>query len=160
MSFVIYKIGNTDLSTLKIYVTNGSGYIDFPKRKIAYKHEWLDENGEEVELGDYVAEAREIRLDCIVLGTTINDAYTKINTLLNLIDTSSFARLEIIYDYPASGQVGPTHKFQFDVYREEPVKVVKKLRKTGNAWTFTLVLKDACTDIPIHVTTGGGSQQL
>ncbi|MDP3452054.1 MAG: hypothetical protein Q8R90_03775 [Bacteroidales bacterium] len=157
MAFVIYKIGNTDISSLKIYVTNGSGYIDFPKRKIPYRHEWLDEDGEEVELGDYKAEAREIKLECIVLGTTINDAYTKINSLISLIDQSSFVRLEIIYDYPAVGQTGPTSKFQFDVFREEPVKVVKKLRKTGNAWTFTLILKDACTGIANHVTTGGAS---
>jgi len=155
MSFVIYKIGNTDISSLKIYVTHGSGYIDFPKRKIPYKHNWLDENGEEVVLGTYKAEAREIKLECVVLGTTINDAYTKLNSLLNLIDTNAFVKLEIIYDYPAAGQTGPTSKFQFNVYREEPVKVVKKLRKSGNAWTFTIVLKDAGTLTPIHVTTGG-----
>lgn len=131
-----YLIDGTDIATLGIYVSQGSGYVDGHKRKIAYRHNWLDEDGEDVDLTTFKKEARDFRFDCFVIGETIEDAITKLESLLAIIDATGVRTLEIQY-------YGTTKKITRKCYREEPVKVIKKFRYAKNAWTFTLILKES-----------------
>lgn len=130
-----YLIDGTDIATLGIYVSHGSGYVDGHKRKIAYRHNWVDEDGEDVDLTNFVKEARDFRFDCFVVGENIEDAITKLNGLLVIIDQPGVRTLEIQY-------YGTTKKIIRKCFREEPVKVVKKFRYMKNVWTFTLTLKE------------------
>ncbi len=131
-----YLIDGTDISTLGIYVSQGFGYVDGHKRKIAYRHDWLDEDGEDVDLSTFKKEARDFRFDCFVIGETIEDAITKLEGLLAIIDLPGVRTLEIQY-------YGTTKKITRKCYREEAVKVVKKFRYAKNVWTFTLTLKES-----------------
>lgn len=130
-----YLIDGTDISTLGIYVSQGSGYLDGHKRKITYRHDWIDEDGEDVDLTKFVKEARNFSFECFVIGETIEDAIAKINGLLVIIDQPGVRTLEILY-------YGTTKKITRKCFREEAVKVVKKFRYMKNVWTFTLVLKE------------------
>lgn len=130
-----YLIDGTDIATLGIYVSHGSGYVDGHKRKIAYRHNWLDQNGEDVDLTSFRKEARDFKLDCFVIGDTIEDAITKLESLLAIIDAAGVRTLEIQY-------YGTTKKITRKCYREEAVKVIKKFRYLTNVWTFTLQLKE------------------
>jgi hypothetical protein len=130
-----YLIDGTDIATLGIYVSQGSGYVDGHKRKIAYRHDWVDEDGEDVDLTTFKKEARDFRFDCFVIGETIEDAIAKLEGLLAIIDLPGVRTLEIQY-------YGTTKKITRKCYREEAVKVVKKFRYLTNVWTFTLQLKE------------------
>lgn len=131
-----YLIDGTDISTLGVYVSQGSGYLDGHKRKIAYRHDWVDEDGEDVDLTTFTKEARDFRLECFVVGETIEDAITKLNSLLAIIDQPGVRTLEVRY-------YGDSKKITRKCYREEAVKVVKRFRYAKNAWTFTLILKES-----------------
>lgn len=130
-----YLIDGTDIATFGIYVAQGAGYVDGHKRKIAYRHDWVDEDGEEVDLATFKREARDFRFECFVVGETIEDAITKLDDLLAIIDLPGVRTLEIQY-------YGTTKKITRKCYREEAVKVVKKFRYAKNVWTFTLVLRE------------------
>jgi len=130
-----YLLAGTDISTLGIYIKESSGLLDKAKRKIQYRHDWDDENGEEVDLTTFVVDAREFRFDCFVVGETITDALEKMDSLFALTDTAGVKTLEVYY-------YGSTKKLTFSVYREDSVKVVKKFRYLKNVWTFTLILKE------------------
>lgn len=131
-----YHIDGTDIATLGIFVSQGSGYVDGHKRKIAYRHDWIDEDGEDVDLSTFKKEARDFRFDCFVIGETIEDAIAKLEGLLAIIDLPGVRNLEIQY-------YGTTKKITRKCYREEAVKVVKKFRYAKNVWTFTLILKES-----------------
>lgn len=141
-----YLIDGTDISTLGIYVSQGSGYVDGHKRKIAYRHNWIDEDGEEIDLSTFRKEARDFKFDCFVVGETIEDAIAKRDALLAIIDMPGVRSLEIQY-------YGPTKKITLKCYREEAVKVVKKFRYAKNVWTFSLLLKEYFDN---SSQTGGG----
>lgn len=131
-----YLIDGTDIATLGVHVSQGSGYVDGHKRKIAYRHDWVDEDGEDVDLSTFKKEARDFRFDCFVIGDTIEDAIGKLEGLLAIIDLPGVRTLEILY-------YGTTKKITRKCYREEAVKVVKKFRYAKNVWTFTLILKES-----------------
>lgn len=131
-----YLIDGTDIATLGIYVSQGTGYVDGHKRKIAYRHDWIDEDGEDVDLSTFKKEARDFRFDCFVIGETIEDAIGKLEGLLAIIDLPGVRTLEILY-------YGTTKKITRKCYREDAVKVVKKFRYAKNVWTFTLILKES-----------------
>ena len=131
-----YLIDGTDIATLGIYVSQGSGYLDGHKRKIRYRHDWVDEDGEDVDLATFKKEARDFRFECFVIGETIEDAITKLEGLLAIIDLPGVRTLEIYY-------YGSVKKITSKCFREEAVKVVKKFRYAKNVWTFTLILKES-----------------
>ena len=132
---VKYLIDNYDLKGLGIYVKNSTGLFDAAKRKIAYRHDWIDEDGEVVDLATFKKENREFNLDCFVVGETITDAIDKINSLLAIIDTPGVHTLTVDY-------YGTLWKREYAVYREEAIKVVKQFRYRKNIWTFNLALKE------------------
>jgi len=130
-----YFIDSVDFITHGIYVRESAGLFDRPKRKIVYKHNWDEVDGEEVDLSNFVVEAREFRLECFVKGETIQDARDKINAFFTILDSAESKPFDVHY-------YGPLNKLSFYVYREEAVRVIKKFRFLQNVWTFTLVLKE------------------
>jgi len=132
---ITYWIDGVDISSYKVFVRESQGLFDVPKRKIAYKHDWLDENGEDVDLATVKTETREIKLDCFVVGDTIIQAIENLNSLLAAIDQPGYRVLTVQY-------YNTNDKLTFNVYREEAVKVMKKFRYRKNVWSFTLSLKE------------------
>lgn len=143
-----YLIDGTDINSLGIYVSQGSGYLDGHKRKIAYKHDWMDEDGADIDLSKFAKEPRDFRFDCFVIGETIEDAIDKLKTLLAIVDMPGVRNLEIQY-------YGNTKKITRKCFREEAVKVVKKFRYAKNVWTFTLILKEY---FDTDQSVGGGGE--
>ena len=132
---VKYYIGGVNISTLGIYVKSSDGILDIPKRKIPYRHDWVDEDGEEVDLSSFKKEARTFTLDCFVKGESITEAIDNLQTLFNLLDVPGPVDFEVHY-------YSPIDKLTFQVFREEEVKVKKAFRYRKNIWTFQLKLKE------------------
>jgi hypothetical protein len=130
-----YLIDNTDLSTLNIYVKESHGLFNVGKRKIAYSHNWIDENGEVVDLSTVKKEAREFTLDCFVKGETITEAISYIESLVAILDTPGIHTLTVNY-------YGEPTQRTYNVYRVDEIKVLKKFRYAKNIWTFNLNLKE------------------
>lgn len=130
-----YFIDSVDIAKYKVYVSASKGILDAPKRKIAYKHSWLDESGDEVDLSTVKYEARVFELTCFVKGANIASAIANRNNLINAVDKSTYVTLKVQY-----GDVNDviTHK----CYREDELSVLQKFRYGKNIWTFTLKLKE------------------
>lgn len=130
-----YFIDAVDITNYNVYVSSSKGILDAPKRKIAYRHDWLDESGEEVDLSTIKFEARVFELSCFVKGANISSAIANRNSLINAIDKSTYITLKV--QYGTSEEV-ITHK----CYREDEVSLLQKFRYGKNIWTFTLKLKE------------------
>ncbi len=132
---VKYLIDNTDLSTLNIYVKDSHGLFNVGKRKIAYSHNWIDEDGEVVDLLTVKKEAREFTLECFVKGSTITEAISNIEALVAILDTPGIHVLTVNF-------YGEATQRTYNVYRVDEIKVLKKFRFAKNIWTFNLNLKE------------------
>jgi len=130
-----YFFDGTDISTFNVFVIKSEGLLDAPKRKVAYRHNWLDESGEEVDLNTVNFEARTFKLNCFVKGDTITEALTNRDNLLSLIDQPGHRTLVVQY-------YGINDTITVKCFREEEVKLQKVFRYRKNIWTFTLTLKE------------------
>ncbi len=130
-----YSFDGTDVSSFNVYVVKSSGLLDAPKRKIAYRHDWIDENGEEVDLSSVKYEPRTFELTCFVKGETITEALNNRSGLLALIDQPG-ARTLVVQYYDTND------KITLKCFREDEVKLEKVFRYKKNIWTFTLKLKE------------------
>lgn len=140
---VEYLLDNEDiLTTYGIYVKSSDELFDVPERKIGYRHNWLDDDGEEVDLSNVVLENRTIKLECFLQATKTIDAIKKFNTFIAAIDQTGTRTLEIKFS--------TADIVKFDVYREDKVKVVKRFKEFNNIWSFTLRLR------VVAVTEDGG----
>ena len=83
-------------------------------------------------------ESRIIKLDCIVSGDSISQAYTKLAAFFALVDTPGAKQLTIEYD----NLKVPAPALSFLIFREEPVKVDKIFRFGKNVWKFPLSLQE------------------
>jgi len=130
-----YFINGKNFEDFKVYVKSVDGILDMPKRKIAYRHNWLDQDGEEVDLDTFIFEARTFKLNCFIVGDSIDSTINNLNSFFKELDIPGPRLLEIQY-YTTD------YKLSFNVYREDEVKVSKPFRYAKNVWTFNLILKE------------------
>lgn len=133
-----YKIDGNDLATAySIVVSMSHGLFEPAKRKIAYKHNWQDEDGEDVDLSTFIKEAREVKLDCFIKGTSATSVVANFKSFMSMIDQPGVRYLVVDVVNPDS----VIENFvTVGVYREDQPRLQKRLG--SKFWTFQLVLKE------------------
>lgn len=92
-----YYIDGADLY-LVYGITISTGSDDLlkpPKRKDSITHDWLDENGIDVDLSRVFLESREVTLQCNFITNSKADFWTKYNYFLAMLVQPGLRRLEL-----------------------------------------------------------------
>lgn len=78
-------------------VESGSDdFLKMPKRKESITHDWLDENGIDIDTSRVFLEAKEIELKCHILAANEADFWEKYNRLLTAFSKPGVRRLTIV----------------------------------------------------------------
>ena len=95
---VLYYLDGVDLKNYGVFVSASSGLISRPKLKEPVKQSWKTHHGDVVDLSKRYYDSRKIVLDCFTVATSKEDFITKMNTFLQLFDTSGTRRLMVVVD--------------------------------------------------------------
>ena len=117
-----------------VRVSDSRGVVDGLKMKDPFSVEFLDENGEFLDLTDPVFEPRDISLDCWIKAEGKSDFVDKISTLESVFRKGGTHRLMII--------TNPTKPLVYEVYLPNGVAVSKRWRDDVMIGTFTLNLRE------------------
>lgn len=92
-----YYIDGADLYLVYgIFISAGSDdLLKIPKRKESITHDWLDENGVDVDLSRVFLESRDITLECNFLANSKDDFWYKYNSFIATLTKPGLRRLEL-----------------------------------------------------------------
>lgn len=155
---VSYYIDGVDLLAYGVYVSGSSGLIGRPKPKNPVSFNWDTENGEAIYAGKKYYESRKISIECFIKSTSKEDYIVKMNTFLQLFDTSGTRRLMVIvdvnmplvYEVVLSGEIDPKKKwsdsemigtFKLELTEPSPIKrVIKHVRSDEGTKTLSITI--------------------
>ncbi len=93
-----YFIDGFDLWTYFGIVPEKGALDDFlklPKRKDSISHNWMDEDGLDIDTSRVFLEAREISMNCVIIADTDDDYWTHYDQFLTLLRKPGLRRFSV-----------------------------------------------------------------
>lgn len=130
----VYRLGNSSLESLGVYVQSATGLFSLPKLKTPQTVDWPDKNGIVVDLEKPRYQPREIVLNCFSKGETTSGALAGVTSIIGLLNTAGLKTLTVT--------LGETD-YSYEVYSKEGVEITKKSSGGGKVVIeFTVKLEE------------------
>lgn len=132
---VLYNINGRYLRELEVFVSRSEGIGSVLKRKPVASYDWPEYNGLSVDLSAPRYEARQITLDCFILGGTWQEMLYRFNSIIR--DEFSKPGLQrLMIEFPLWGY----DPLIYQVYMQEDAQLEKTFKEGRMAGTFKLQL--------------------
>lgn len=117
--------------------------LKFPDRKDSISHDWMDENGIDIDLSRVFFEPREISLQCAILANNGTDFWNKYGAFLAMLAQPDLRRLEVT---ELSSSYYVFYKQCTSFTRFTRIKIGSNAGKVASKFTLTLVEKAPAID--------------
>ena len=149
-----YYLDGINFKENGIRVEGSEGLIDGLKMKAPFSANWLDENGEVVDLSDPRYESREITLNCWIKAGGYMDFTSKITKLLTGLRQRGRHRLTV--------DINPTKPLVYEVYLPDGVPVKKTWNPNKMVGRFSLRMREPepVKRVLKHIVTSEATREI
>ena len=133
MGEVRYSINGKYFKDYGVYVSSSLGLLDALKRKPIKTYDWPEYHGESLDLSNPKYEAREIVLNCFVMGSNYEEMFINFrNIVMSEFQKSGTQRLMV--------EAFGLKALPYEVYLIDDVKLLKEFKNSKTVGTFQLKL--------------------
>lgn len=133
MSEVKYSLNGKLFKDYGVYVSESFGLMDALKRRPVKSYQWAEYHGESVDLSNPKYEAREIALNCFIVGENWQDLFNQFNFMIR--DEFAKPGTQRLHIKPFG-----YNTLAYEVYITDEIKVDKRFRNGEMVGIFTMKL--------------------